>query len=550
MVRIYAALFPLLPLRLCWAATVTVNTTSGLLQGVVDGTVMSFKGVRFGQPPVRWEPPVAFTSTSVQNASTLPPACVQQFNGALASLDQKIFNNPSDPPAESEDCLFLNVWAPSPAGQGLPVVLWIYGGGLSFGTGSIPMYDGTYFAQNQSVILVSFNYRTNVFGFPGSPDLALAENNLGFLDQELAMQWVQQNIAQFGGDPSKVTLMGQSAGALSTSAAYVRHGPGTAPFRAAIMFSGPQVSQPSDTDFSTFNSFASALKKVPAADIRTYLDSIPELFRPVVDNVTFFTDPLERIRTGQTSGVPFIVGNMQDDGTLFSINVTSLSAFLSATTNGMLNAADVSPVQALYPGLNNTQVIVEATKDFRFLCPAQLWTAAAVEAGISDVYRYSYGAVFADDQPFPNAGAWHSSELPEVFGTYDSATATAAESTLSNTMQTIISNFIKDPTTSPATNWAKYVPGSGSSTLAMLAYSGNVDMDNVVDAVQSDSLDSSCAFWDQLLDITNTSAPSSISTASGSSSTSANTRGTSAAWDLRPSMGLLWTIALAVLFMR
>ncbi|KAJ6476182.1 Carboxylesterase, partial [Mycena sanguinolenta] len=112
---------------------------------------------------------------------------------------------------------------------------------LSFGTASLPTYDGTSFAANQDIILVSFNYRTNVFGFPGSPDLPLAGNNLGFLDQELALLWVQDNIAKFNGDPDQVTIMGQSAGAQSVSYAISRHSPGNAPFRAGIMLSGAQV---------------------------------------------------------------------------------------------------------------------------------------------------------------------------------------------------------------------------------------------------------------------------------------------------------------------
>ncbi|KAI0029133.1 Carboxylesterase, partial [Vararia minispora EC-137] len=110
-----------------------------------------------------------------------------------------------------------------------------------FGSGSLPLYDGTSMAKNQDVVVVTFNYRTNVFGFPSSPDLPLTRGNIGYLDQELALKWVQDNIAAFGGDPKKVAIMGESAGAGSVSDAIVRHTPAGAPFCAGIMLSGASV---------------------------------------------------------------------------------------------------------------------------------------------------------------------------------------------------------------------------------------------------------------------------------------------------------------------
>ncbi|KAI0029138.1 Carboxylesterase, partial [Vararia minispora EC-137] len=109
---------------------------------------------------------------------------------------------------------------------------------LQWGSSSLTQYDGTSIAQNQDIVFVSFNYRLNAFGFPSAPDLPLASNNLGYLDQEAAFRWVQDNIAAFGGDKSKVTIMGQSAGSLSVSEAIMRHSPDSAPFRAGIMLSG------------------------------------------------------------------------------------------------------------------------------------------------------------------------------------------------------------------------------------------------------------------------------------------------------------------------
>ncbi|KAF7306525.1 Carboxylic ester hydrolase [Mycena indigotica] len=516
--RTLEALVFIASIALCQAAApVVVSTTSGRLHGLEDSGVMAFKGIRFAQPPVsslRWEPPVPFVSTADHNTTVLSPSCLQQFPFASAALDEFLFNNPANPPAESEDCLFLNVWAPAPSSRKLPVLVWIYGGALQFGTASLPAYDGVSIVENQKIILVTFNYRLNVLGFPGSPDIPLGGNNLGYLDQELALQWVQLNIAKFGGDPAQVTIMGQSAGSQSVSTALARHAPGHAPFRAAILLSGAQTSISPIPSFSSFNNFSvsvgcsqqpgparlACLKKVPASAIRNYTNGpTGASFEPIVDNVTVFSDPLSRIRNGLTANVPFIIGNTQNDGSLFALPFPDLTTFLNAQFGpGVLTTAQITP---LYPGVNASSLVAEVIKDLVFLCPAELWSGAAVGVGTT-VFRYTYGAVFADLQLFPNAGSWHSTELPEIFGTFNRTTATAAEATLSQTMQTVIGNFVKNPAIAPASKWPKYVPGKQTTTLAKLAYNGNVDLSNLVEAVESDSIDGPCdAFWNKFLDV-------------------------------------------------
>ncbi|KAE9394532.1 alpha/beta-hydrolase [Gymnopus androsaceus JB14] len=522
-------------------SSVTISTTSGRLEGVEQDGVMSFKGIRFGQPPtgdLRWAPPVTFVSNATQNTTVLGPACVQQFPFAVAALNELLFNNPQDPPAENEDCLFLNVWAPSTnssnATESLkPVVFWIYGGALAFGTASLPLYDGMSLASNQDIIVVTSNYRTNVFGLPGAPDLPLAENNLGFLDQELALQWVQSNIQQFGGDPNQVTLMGQSAGAVSVAEFVSRH-PVDPPFRAAILFSGATPnSAPNPDAFDSFNDFSTAvgcaeppgperlacLRSVSAEDIRNYTNGPTSgTFGALIDNVTAFDDNLDRILLDNTARVPQLVGNTQNDGTLFTVGQSNLTEFLDS--NGFGGIVSPDTVRSLYPGQNDTNVIADAYRDVVFLCPASLWTQAlynlefqafsatnTVNEHISAGYHQSLililriGAVFPDLQLFPNAGAFHASELQEVFGTYNVSTAIPNEVTLSKTFQTAIANFIKNPSQSPAPNWPKYVPGNLTQTLARLAYNGNVDTGNFVQAETSNSQDTPCtSLWNLFLE--------------------------------------------------
>ncbi|KAF8577513.1 alpha/beta-hydrolase [Ramaria rubella] len=492
----------------------TVNTTSGILLGAIRNGVMSFKGIPFGQPPVgdlRWEPPQSFASQNTIDATTLSPSCIQQFAFATANLIEFLFNTPP-PPSESEDCLFLNVFAPANLTSLKPVLFWIYGGSLAFGTASIPLYDGSSFVQNQDIVVVTSNYRVNAFGFPGGEELFPNNENLGFMDQDLALQWVQNNIKGFGGDPQKVTIVGQSAGSQSVAQAIQRHGQNT-PFRAAIMQSGAATSMLSTPSFTSFDTMARAvnctqspgatrlacLKAVPAAAIRAWENGPQGLaFEPIVDNVTVFTDPIQRILLKQTARVPILNGADQDDGTLFTLGETSLPEFINTTFGSLISANEV---RAVYPGQNDTEIIPLAFRDLVFNCPAELTTSAFVQSGELNVFRYMYGAVFADLQLFPGAGAWHSSEVGLIFGTHNFSTSTPAEITLSHTLQTVWANFIKNPTESPAPNWKRFIPGNNTDTLAKLAFQGNVQLNNVVQLAPAGLDDGPCdKLWNVFLD--------------------------------------------------
>ncbi|KAJ7752940.1 Alpha/Beta hydrolase protein [Mycena metata] len=453
---------------------------------------MSFKGVRFGQAPtdqLRWEPPVPFISGSAHNATILAPPCVQQFSYAASAFTQFLFNNP--PVAESEDCLFLNVWAPSTnIREKKPVFFWLFGGGLMFGTVSLAAYDGVSLAANQDMVVVTVNYRTNIFGFPSSRDLPIAQNNLGLLDQELALKWVQLNIGQFGGDPSKVTIIGQSAGAGSVGYALLKDRVNP-PFRAGVLLSGVPTAFPAFPPFGSFDDFAGAFQQPLFEISRTVHSVAPSTLLSTSEwksssfPVRFayemkrydIPNPLVRVRAGNIAKVPLIVGNTENDGSVFTMGSTNITAFLDAILPG--NTISPAFLRSLYPDQNDSVVIADADRDFVFRCPDELLSA-----------------VFADLQLFPGPGAWHSSEILSLFGTFNRTTA--AEATWSHTFQTSVANFIKDPKKSPATNWPEYVPGT--KTFAKLAYNGNVEPNNFVVPVESSLLDGPCdALWDQFM---------------------------------------------------
>ncbi|HEX8469536.1 MAG TPA: carboxylesterase family protein [Brevundimonas sp.] len=195
-----------------------VVTASGRLKGDSDAGIVRYLGVPYARPPVgdlRWrDPQPVGTWTDVRDASRFAPACPQTG-----------VSMPGEPPSStSEDCLYLNLWTPADAGpnsQPHPVIVWIPGGGLTNGSTSIPLYDGAALAR-RGVIVVTVAYRLGVLGFLAHPELteesgAGGSGNYGLMDQIAALEWVQRNIAAFGGDPERVTVAGQSAGATSVS---------------------------------------------------------------------------------------------------------------------------------------------------------------------------------------------------------------------------------------------------------------------------------------------------------------------------------------------
>lgn len=349
--------------RVVLGLTPTNSSTSPLVtidSGPIVGTVTSlptatapvnkFLGVPFANPPQRFSPPENVTySSTVLNATAWKPSCIQQFQCKfrtisfqvavkLISLDpflaqqftRYIFNDPA--PAESEDCLYLNVYAPSTpaAGKGRAVMFWIYGGSLQFGTAGMAVYDGSAFAAYEDVIVVTTNYRTNVFGFPSSPELSLTGHNLGFLDQRKALDWVQRNIHAFGGDPDRVTIFGESAGAFSVDSLLTSYSKNsTPPFRAAILESG-QYSykfEPVTSSVPAWDNLTASLgcpaqygdnltcvRAANATTIKNIIEVNELTFNPVADNVTLVPDPVAKRLSGKIANIPVLAGTNSQEG--------------------------------------------------------------------------------------------------------------------------------------------------------------------------------------------------------------------------------------------
>jgi carboxylesterase type B len=255
---------------------------------------------------------------------------------------------------DGEDCLNLNVITPANVrpGSKLPVVVWIYGG--AFEEGSTILYDGTVIVNRsitlqQPVIYVSMNYRLSALGFLASQEVKDARvGNLGLWDQRLALHWVQTYIHAFGGDPSKVTIWGESAGAISVSLQMVTNGGDTEGlFRAAFMESGsPQpasditAGQPyydflvESTGCSGSPDTLSCLRAAPYDDLKAAMDATPLYtsyqsvalaWQPRVDGVFLVDDPQKLLQRGEVARIPFVSGDCDDEGTLFSLSQTNIT---------------------------------------------------------------------------------------------------------------------------------------------------------------------------------------------------------------------------------
>ncbi|KAJ7268043.1 carotenoid ester lipase precursor [Mycena rebaudengoi] len=352
-------------------AAPTVVLDAGTFTGSAGNSTQSFFGIPFAKPPVgdlRFRLPVPNAAyTGAHTATAMGPACPQQavtlpiLTGLPAEVIDQVVNSifgtvfPS-----AEDCLTINVIKPSTATatSKLPVVVWIFGGGFELGSPS--MYNGVPIVERsiqlgEPVIYVSMNYRVSAFGFlPGKEVRAAGVGNLGLQDQREALRWVQKYITNFGGDPTKVTIWGESAGAISVSLHMLANGGNTEGlFRAGVMQSGSPIpvgpiengqkyydAIVSDTGCSGKADTLACLRTVPYATLKAAQDKSPFIFSyqslvlawlPRADGVFLTDNPQRLVQQGKVANIPFITGDCDDEGTLFSLstlNITTDQEFL------------------------------------------------------------------------------------------------------------------------------------------------------------------------------------------------------------------------------
>ncbi|KAF3013720.1 hypothetical protein E8E14_005617 [Neopestalotiopsis sp. 37M] len=454
---------------------------SGVVIGSVttlpsNKTSYNFYGVPYAAKPERFQPAVQPEPwTSARNATVKQNvACYQNYIYNAATYDNLmtlVVGPNTEPPEEREDCLTLDVYAP-PFGSNATkkaVLFWIYGGSYRTGANTNPNYDGSSFAGDQDVILVSPNYRLNVHGFPANPQLEDPDQNLGLLDLRLALEWTRNNVAAFGGDPEKITLIGQSAGAAIVDM-MISAPPDPLNFRAAIMESG-QASYNGGAAVPgwAYNTLAkdigcngtaaekyTCMTTASAKRLKNVSEKQGIWFGPPIqDGATWAKAPRQnRLHSTNESSVmarvPVLLGSNAEEGAIYTTGVQNAVAFLQEHYG--FSKAKAKALLEYYPIVAGSRIQTpqdQATAvmtESSFGCPAGFVYNDSLSVGIPS-WRYYFNASFPNSELVP--GAYHASEIPLVFGSYQRENATDFQASLSQDMQQAWSRFAKNPTAGP-----------------------------------------------------------------------------------------------------
>jgi para-nitrobenzyl esterase len=478
--------FCLLVLSAAANAQLKVKTKQGKIEGKEDGSVRAFLGIPFAKPPVgplRWHEPVPAASWSgVRQATTFGAHCMQPKIYA-----DMIFRDPGG----SEDCLTLNVWTPAKDKSAkLPVMVWIFGGGFTAGGTSERRQDGAHLAT-KGVVVVSMNYRLGIFGFFAHPELAAesshgASGNYGLLDQTAALRWVQNNIKAFGGDPNNVTVFGESAGSFSVSeqmASPLAKGlfqraigeSGGAFASSTLAMKSLQEAEAQDAAFATSKLSATTLAELRALPADKILEAVsqkpepgspPLRFAPDVDGY-FLPESVPAIFAAhQQNDVPLLAGWNRDEGG-FATGATVESLQDALRKQFPDHADEAIKVYAANDDAEAVRVLSDLRADTFIAYSTWRWIEAQVSTGTKPVYRFRFDlAPPADPNHLGGLAAYHSSEIPYVFGDLDLLQGFAwrpEDHALSDQMEQYWTNFARsgDPNGPGLPQWPVYGAASG-----------------------------------------------------------------------------------------
>ena len=450
-IALISACFLLLGL-VAGAGVTEVKIDSGMIAGEMldeHSGLTVYRGIPYVAPPVgelRWQPPKPVDSwEGVLEATEFGAICPQP--GTLAAMSG------SGLPDASEDCLFLNVWTTASAGQSLPVMVWIHGGGLNLGWSNQDLYDGVEMAS-RGVVLVTINYRLGPLGFLALPELSAesadgVSGNYGFLDQVAALEWVQRNIGAFGGDASNVTIFGESAGGTSVHALLAT--PMTEGLLHRAISESAWVTETNVTFLDRPTPFAdsaegigetwvsslvgeegdrdlAALRAIPADEM---IEKAGETFPPVIAvDGRFMPQPSEAIfLAGDQRDVPLIAGSNRDEGTMFA----GMLGFRDAASyeKGMeeLWGEQASQILKLYPAADGDELKATLNRfltDTWFLRGTRTMLRGMEEVD-SPAYQYHFTRA---SLTIPGWGAHHAAELGYVFNNFSGGFGGATEDRL------------------------------------------------------------------------------------------------------------------------
>jgi para-nitrobenzyl esterase len=459
-------------LRAAPAPAPLVDAPAGVVRGEAVGRLHVFKGIPYALPPsgaLRWQPPRPVPRwTDPRDATKYGAACVQPKPRAESIYAW-------DLPSVSEDCLFLNIWAPADASNA-PVFLWLHGGALTSGAGSEPMYDGTRLAEH-GIVVVTINYRLGVLGYLAHPALSAESQvnisgNYGLLDQIEALRWVKRNVKSFGGDPSNVTIAGESAGGLSVM--YLMAAPDARGlFAKAVAQSAYMISTP-ELRGSPFGDVASEaagvwlagklgvadlarLRSMDAVTITNRAASAGWLPFGTIDGHTLTRQLVDVFDRGEQAKVPTLAGF--NSGEIRSLRVLLPPPPADAQTYERQireRYRDLAePFLERYPSTQIDESMLATTRDALYGWTAERIVAKQTSASVASFLYYF-------DHAYPAAEAiglhaFHASELPFVFGTasntpsrWPKVSTTTIETRLSDAMLSYWATFARDGVPSAA----------------------------------------------------------------------------------------------------
>jgi para-nitrobenzyl esterase len=499
------------------AAPLVVTVAGGALRGIVDGASVSFRGIPYAAPPVgalRWaRPGPAPTWTGVRDASLVGSYCLQYDSDDGATVGD-------------EDCLFLNVWTPGERSSSpLPVLFFIHGGDWTTGTGSYVGYDGSLLATAGPAVVVTSNYRLGPLGFLPLPALAAEDpngstGNYGLLDQLAALQWVKQNIAAFGGDPKRVTLWGQSAGAWSTLM-HLASPLGRGLFASAVSESGGVGLRDLSTSESLVGdpyavelgcagdggvadggaALVACLRKVPASMVLQPPPS-DDSWGPVIDGYVLTEPLMTTFNAGTQAHVALMLGTTSlEYGSaglpvippgLPVASVTTVAEYEDSVTL-LFGESNAASILARYPASSYASpqaAYIAMLDDWGMFCPMRRVARAFVASQSEPVWRYLFSHVDSNGVQ-ASTGPVHASDLPFWFGTFAAFdfTPDSTEVALSSSMGGYITRFAAagDPNGDGATHWPTYAASSDP----YLDFANTPASDAGLDT-------SACDFWDDL----------------------------------------------------
>ncbi|KAI0886916.1 alpha/beta-hydrolase [Annulohypoxylon maeteangense] len=484
----------------------TVGTLTGTYTGLQNPDfpgVREFRSIPYAEPPVgklRWKPPVSLQPSKDHHYShRFPPSCPQYLTSKLSLWNSNItaFSiNTGDQShhagemaqTTAEDCLSLAIWTPIGATprDKLPVGFFMPGGSFKGGGLDAPHHiPAGWVNRSQNHIMVTMNYRVNIFGFPNA--VGLEDQNIGILDQRLALEWVHANIEAFGGDPDRITLWGHSAGGVSADVLnFANHeNPLAAGFflmSGAAMRTFAQGDNALQTNFThvakelgcDFPDDADAelecMQQIPVNLITNFIGHYGDdgkkprlLFRPTADDKIIFKNYTEQAEMGLISRVPALISDTSNEQ-------SSLITY---------------PIDNLLGGPNTTDVDKGTLDDF--ICPA-FNSSNVRDFNNLTTYRYQYAGNYSNLTPFSWMGAYHGADLPMIFGSYNlTGDATDFQKKVAEAMQDYVLAFLTDPE-----NGIKnlgWLPSNAASKGDMVRFGGG---ESIVQNISSLDIDGAC----------------------------------------------------------